>query len=64
MTAPAPGPEPDGKRPLVSHPRLSLMCRADFIFVRFAVTGAHLNGGFGKAFRLAAADLHPPGSIG
>ncbi|UWQ29233.1 HugZ family protein [Leisingera sp. M523] len=37
---------------------------ADFTFVRFAVTGAHLNGGFGKAFRLAAADLQTPGSTG
>lgn len=34
---------------------------ADFGFVRFAVTAAHLNGGFGKAFRLAGADLAPPG---
>ncbi|KIC32623.1 HugZ family pyridoxamine 5'-phosphate oxidase [Leisingera sp. ANG-S5] len=32
---------------------------ADFSFVRFRVTAAHLNGGFGKAFRLAAADLLP-----
>ena len=32
---------------------------ADFSFVRFTVTAAHLNGGFGKAFRLAAADLLP-----
>ncbi|NSY39104.1 HugZ family protein [Leisingera sp. ANG59] len=32
---------------------------ADFGFIRFTVTAAHLNGGFGKAFRLAAADLLP-----
>lgn len=30
---------------------------ADFAFVRFAVTSAHLNGGFGKAFHLTSADL-------
>lgn len=34
---------------------------SDFSFVQFRVTAAHLNGGFGKAFDLAAADLLPPG---
>ena len=37
---------------------------ADFTFVRFTVTGAHLNGGFGKAFRLAATDLQHSGGTG
>lgn len=31
----------------------------DFAFVRLTPTGAMLNGGFGKAFRLAEEDLHP-----
>ncbi|MBY6141672.1 pyridoxamine 5'-phosphate oxidase family protein [Leisingera daeponensis] len=44
------------------HPKAKLYLQfADFSFVRFAVTAAHLNGGFGKAFRLAAADLLPNG---
>lgn len=30
---------------------------ADFSLLRFEVTGAHLNGGFGKAFLLSPADL-------
>lgn len=34
---------------------------ADFHLVRLEPTGAHLNGGFGKAYRLAASDLLPPG---
>lgn len=32
----------------------------DFQMIRFAPVEAHLNGGFGKAFRLSAADLAPP----
>ena len=30
---------------------------ADFALVRFTITEAHLNGGFGKAYRLTAQDL-------
>lgn len=32
---------------------------ADFHIVRLTPTGGHLNGGFGKAFRLSARDLEP-----
>lgn len=32
---------------------------ADFHFVRFALEAGHLNGGFGKAFRLTPQDLLP-----
>ncbi|UWQ57837.1 pyridoxamine 5'-phosphate oxidase family protein [Leisingera caerulea] len=84
--------EPGGKGDPLTHPRLSLICRAEFVsrqspvhdplaahylrsqpkaklylqfadftFARFRVTAAHLNGGFGKAFHLDAADLHPRG---
>ncbi|MGR3761892.1 HugZ family pyridoxamine 5'-phosphate oxidase [Roseobacteraceae bacterium NS-SX3] len=80
--------EPGPKGDPLTHPRLTLMARAelvphanpdyarlaahylqdhpkaqlyigfgDFCFARFAVAEAHLNGGFGKAFRLTAADL-------
>ncbi|PCJ07388.1 MAG: pyridoxamine 5-phosphate oxidase [Rhodobacteraceae bacterium] len=82
--------EPGGKGDPLTHPRLSLICRAsflrhgedgygdlaahylrdhpkaklyigfaDFAFVRFQVSEAHLNGGFGKAFHLNAKDLSP-----
>ncbi|OBY26718.1 HugZ family pyridoxamine 5'-phosphate oxidase [Leisingera sp. JC1] len=45
---------------LAHQPKAKLYLQfADFSFVRFTVTAAHLNGGFGKAFRLAAADLLP-----
>lgn len=84
--------EPGDKGDPLTHPRLSLICEAeflsrqsaeheplaahylrsqpkaklylqfaDFAFVRFQVAAAHLNGGFGKAFHLSAADLRPPG---
>ncbi|MEX0303146.1 MAG: HugZ family protein [Leisingera sp.] len=84
--------EPGPKGDPLTHPRLSLMARAEFVpheapeheelathylhsqpkaklylqfadfsFVRFRVAAAHLNGGFGKAFRLTAADLKQPG---
>ena len=33
---------------------------ADFHFVRFDVSEALLNGGFGQAYRLTPSDLHPP----
>ncbi len=47
---------------LRQHPKAKLYLQfTDFSFVRFTVTAAHLNGGFGKAFRLAAADLLPGG---
>ena len=80
--------EPGEKGDPLTHPRLTLQCRAafvdrqapdhgalrdlwleqhpkaklyidfgDFGFVRLAVSGAFLNGGFGKAFRLSPADL-------
>jgi len=80
--------EPGDKGDPLTHPRLSLICRAsflrhgeeghaelaahylrdhpkaklyigfaDFAFVRFQITEAHLNGGFGKAFHLNAGDL-------
>lgn len=47
---------------LRSQPKAKLYLQfADFTFVRFGVTAAHLNGGFGKAYHLTAADLRPPG---
>ncbi|PCI85902.1 MAG: pyridoxamine 5-phosphate oxidase [Hyphomicrobiales bacterium] len=80
--------EPGPKGDPLTHPRLSLVCRAsflrhgedgygalaahylrdhpkaklyigfaDFAFVRFKVSEAHLNGGFGKAFHLTAEDF-------
>jgi len=80
--------EPGDKGDPLTHPRLSLICRAsflrhaddghgalaahylhdhpkaklyigftDFAFVRFEVSEAHLNGGFGKAFHLTPKDL-------
>jgi heme iron utilization protein len=43
---------------LAQHPKSKLYIDfADFGFVRFAVISAMLNGGFGKAFRLAPDDL-------
>ena len=46
------------ERFLTTHPKAKLYIDfADFQFVRFAVRHAYLNGGFGKAFRLSAADL-------
>ena len=43
---------------LASHPKAKLYIDfADFAFVRFDIAAGHLNGGFGKAFRLTAADL-------
>ena len=80
--------EPGTKGDPLTHPRLTLQCRAEFVerdhpdhpalrarylahqpkaklyidfgdfrIVRFKVEAAHLNGGFGKAYRLTAADL-------
>ncbi|KIC14839.1 HugZ family pyridoxamine 5'-phosphate oxidase [Leisingera sp. ANG-Vp] len=47
---------------LRSQPKAKLYLQlADFSFVRFRVTAAHLNGGFGKAFRLTSADLQETG---
>lgn len=43
---------------LVDHPKSKLYVDfADFAFVRFRVTKAYLNGGFGAAFVLTAEDL-------
>ncbi|RMD89447.1 MAG: pyridoxamine 5-phosphate oxidase, partial [Alphaproteobacteria bacterium] len=43
---------------LAAHPKAALYVDfADFGFIRFEVAGALLNGGFGKAWRLSAADL-------
>lgn len=43
---------------LADHPKSKLYADfADFFFVEFEVLGASLNGGFGKAYVLTAADL-------
>ncbi|MGC9370963.1 MAG: HugZ family protein [Paracoccaceae bacterium] len=43
---------------LVGHPKAKLYVDfADFHFLRFAVEAAHLNAGFGRAYRLTPADL-------
>jgi putative heme iron utilization protein len=43
---------------LAKHPKAKLYIGfTDFRFVRFQVTSAFLNGGFGKAFRLTPEDL-------
>ncbi|MDE3028576.1 MAG: HugZ family protein [Paracoccaceae bacterium] len=43
---------------LATHPKATLYIDfADFAFVVFSVEGASLNGGFGKAYSLTAADL-------
>ena len=43
---------------LSRHPKAKLYVDfADFAFARLAPSGAHLNGGFGRAYRLSAADL-------
>ncbi len=45
---------------LAQHPKAKLYIDfADFGFVGFAPTGALLNAGFGKAYRLTPADLTP-----
>jgi putative heme iron utilization protein len=45
---------------LVDHPKAKLYIGfADFAFWRFRVQAAHLNGGFGRAFVMSAADLTP-----
>lgn len=44
------------------HPKSALYFDfTDFIMLRLEVSGADLNGGFGKAFRLDPADLPDPG---
>ncbi|MCV2881761.1 HugZ family protein [Actibacterium sp. XHP0104] len=46
---------------LQSHPKSQLYIGfTDFGFVRFTPIAAHLNGGFGKAFRLTPQDLAVP----
>jgi putative heme iron utilization protein len=43
---------------LRDHPKAKLYIGfTDFRFARFRVSAGHLNGGFGKAYRLAPADL-------
>jgi len=43
---------------LSQHPKATLYFDfSDFLMMRLRVIGAHLNGGFGKAFRLTPADL-------
>ena len=75
--------EPGPKGDPLTHPRLTLQCRAgladkaaerdgwlrthpksalyidfaDFLFFRLTIAEAHLNGGFGKAYRLVPEDL-------
>lgn len=45
---------------LATHPKAKLYIDfADFNFVAFDIHAAHLNGGFGKAYRLTAEDLAP-----
>ncbi len=47
---------------LARHPKARLYVDfADFDFVQFQVSGAELNGGFGKAYNLSAEDLRRPG---
>lgn len=47
-------------RYLSTHPKAKLYVDfADFHFVRLVPDAAFLNGGFGKAYRLSAADLAP-----
>lgn len=80
--------EPGPKGDPLTHPRLSLLARAepadkaaargawlarhpkaalyydfaDFLLLRLVPSGAHLNGGFGQAYRLSPQDLQgPPG---
>jgi len=43
---------------LSQHPKATLYFDfSDFLMMRLHVTGAHLNGGFGKAYRLTPSDL-------
>ena len=45
---------------LRDHPKAKLYIGfSDFAFVRFGISEAHLNGGFGKAFHLGEQDLIP-----
>jgi len=45
---------------LAQNPKAKLYAGfADFSFVLFGIEGAHLNGGFGKAYHLTHADLLP-----
>jgi putative heme iron utilization protein len=45
---------------LRDHPKAKLYIGfTDFSFVRFEISEAHLNGGFGKAFHLGPQDLIP-----
>ena len=45
---------------LAAHPKSALYYDfADFALLRVLVDAAHLNGGFGQAFRLTPSDLRP-----
>lgn len=51
-------------RHLYRHPKASLYADfGDFSFFRLVITGASLNGGFGKAYNLTADDLTMTGDI-
>ena len=66
LARPAPPDERAALRALwlARHPKARLYVDfADFAFVRLVPSGAHLNGGFGRAYRLGPADLRdPPGA--
>jgi putative heme iron utilization protein len=62
LARPAAPEERDGLRALwlERHPKARLYVDfSDFAFVRLVPTGAHLNGGFGRAYRLGPSDLVP-----
>ena len=45
---------------LAAHPKTTLYYDfTDFLLLRLDPQGAHLNGGFGRAFRLTPEDLFP-----
>ena len=52
------------RRHLARHPKAELYVDfADFAFVRLVIRSASLNGGFGRAYRLTAADLALRGDV-
>lgn len=52
------------RRHLARHPKAALYADfGDFAFFRLAIAGASLNGGFGKAYELTAADLALIGDV-
>lgn len=59
----APSREAFSRRYLMRHPKAALYAGfADFAFWRFEISRASLNGGFGKAYALAPADLLSEGA--